>query len=97
MLTKVQRWDGSLARRMRRVLARDAQLEHDSVVEISMVDGQIVIQPVTTPNWTLVELLSGVNKDNFTVRSVRSLPWAMRSGNKHGLPSGYRRHCLDHA
>ena len=65
MRTKVQRWGNSLALRIPRAFALDAQLENDSVVDISMVDGQIIIQPVETPNWTLDELLAGINKNNI--------------------------------
>lgn len=65
MLTKVQKWGNSLALRIPKAFALDAQLEKDSVVEISIVDGQLVIKPVETPNWTLEELLSGINKDNI--------------------------------
>ena len=45
--------------------AVDAQLENDSLVEISIIDGKIVITPVPGPDWTLEELLAGINKDNL--------------------------------
>ena len=65
MLTKVQKWGNSLALRIPKAFAADARLEHDSVVEMSLVKGQIVIKPVSSPTWTLEELLSGVNKKNI--------------------------------
>ena len=65
MLTKVQRWGNSLALRIPRAFALDAQLENDSVVEISLVDGQIIVKPVSAPPWTLEELLAGINKNNL--------------------------------
>jgi len=65
MLTKVQKWGNSLALRIPKAFAHDAQLENDSMVEISLVDGQIVIKPVIKPNWTLAQLLTGVTKDNL--------------------------------
>ena len=65
MLTKVQKWGNSLALRIPKTFAHDAQLENDSLVEISLVDGQIVIKPVIKPNWTLAQLLTGVTKDNL--------------------------------
>ena len=64
MLTKVQKWGNSLALRIPKAFALDAQLENDSVVEVSLVDGQIVIKPVSAPNWTLEQLLAGVNTEN---------------------------------
>ncbi len=65
MLTKVQKWGNSLALRIPKAFALDAQLENDSVVEISFVDGQIVIKPIVTPTWTLEQLLSGIHNDNI--------------------------------
>ena len=65
MLTKVQKWGNSLALRIPKAFARDAQLENDSLVEISLVDGQIIVTPVEAPSWTLDELLVGINKKNM--------------------------------
>jgi antitoxin MazE len=65
MLTKVQKWGNSLALRIPKAFALDAQLESESVVEISLVDGQIIIKPVTAPHWSLEQLLSGVNRNNI--------------------------------
>jgi len=64
MLTKVQKWGNSLALRIPKAFALDAQLVNDSFVEISIVDGQIIITPVAAPSWTLEELLAGINKNN---------------------------------
>ncbi|MDQ3004579.1 MAG: AbrB/MazE/SpoVT family DNA-binding domain-containing protein [Chloroflexota bacterium] len=65
MLTKVQKWGNSLALRIPKAFALDAQLENDSFVEITIVDGQIIITPVVAPSWTLEELLGGINKKNI--------------------------------
>jgi len=65
MLTKVQKWGNSLALRIPKAFALDAQLENDSFVEISIVEGQIIITPIVAPSWTLEELLAGINKNNL--------------------------------
>jgi antitoxin MazE len=65
MLTKVQKWGNSLALRIPKAFALDAQLENDSVVEVSLVDGHIVIKPVATSKWSLEQLLSGVKSNNI--------------------------------
>jgi antitoxin MazE len=65
MLTKVQKWGNSLALRIPKAFALDARLEHDSVVEVTLMDGQIVIKPVANRNWSLEQLLSGIHKDNL--------------------------------
>jgi len=64
MLTKVQKWGNSLALRIPKAFAQDAQLENDSLVEISLVEGQIIVTRVEAPSWTLDELLAGVTKKN---------------------------------
>ena len=46
MLTKVQKWGNSLALRIPKAFALDAQLENDSFVEISIVEGQIILRPL---------------------------------------------------
>ena len=65
MLTKIQKWGNSLALRIPKTFALDAQLENESFVEISFVDGQIIVKPVSAPVWTLEELLAGINKKNI--------------------------------
>lgn len=65
MLTKVQKWGNSLALRIPKAFAIDAKLANDSFVEISIVDGQIIITQVVAPSWTLEELLAGINKKNI--------------------------------
>lgn len=65
MLTKIQKWGNSLALRIPKTFALDANLENDSTVEISLVEGRIVIKLVNTPQWTLEELLAGVNEINM--------------------------------
>ena len=65
MLTKIQKWGNSLALRIPKAFAVDAQLENDSVVEVLLVDGQIIIKPVARPQWSLEQLLAGVNSDNL--------------------------------
>jgi len=64
MRTKIQKWGNSLALRIPKAFALDAQLENNSVVEILLVDGRIVIKPILTPQWTLDDLLAGVTNEN---------------------------------
>jgi len=40
-------------------------LKNDSLVEISIVEGKIIVTPVSAPSWTLDELLAGITKDNL--------------------------------
>ena len=65
MLTKVQKWGNSLALRIPKAFAQDAQLENDSLVEISLVEGRIIVTPVEAPRCTLDELLAGIDNKNI--------------------------------
>ena len=65
MLTKVQKWGNSLALRIPKAFALDAQLANNSYVEMSMIKGQIIIKPVPAKEWTLDELLAGITAENL--------------------------------
>ncbi|WP_076792830.1 AbrB/MazE/SpoVT family DNA-binding domain-containing protein [Chlorobium sp. KB01] len=65
MITKVQKWGNSLALRIPKALALGTQLENDSFVELTVVDGQLIVKPVVTPGWSLEALLAGINDGNL--------------------------------
>lgn len=65
MQTKIQKWGNSLALRIPKTFASDAKLENNSLVNITLTDGQIVIEPIEQSEWTLEELLSGINENNL--------------------------------
>lgn len=65
MQTKVQKWGNSLALRIPKAFAADARLHADSLVEVALVDGQIIITPASAPTWSLETLLAGVNENNL--------------------------------
>jgi len=65
MRTKVQKWGNSLALRIPKALALDAQIENNSIVEISLREGEIIITPVPHQQWSLDELLAAVTSDNI--------------------------------
>ena len=65
MRTKVQKWGNSLALRIPKAFALDAQLENNSVVEVSLVEGRIIVKPVSAKQWSLEQLLYGVTSDNI--------------------------------
>jgi antitoxin MazE len=63
--TKVQRWGNSLAVRIPRAFAREAQLGESTPVELTLVDGKIVLAAMPDPGPTLDELLAGVTEQNL--------------------------------
>ncbi len=64
MKTRVQKWGNSLALRIPKAFAAEAGLSANDAVELSVVNGSLVIQPVAPQPCTLEELLRGVTDDN---------------------------------
>lgn len=65
MRTRIQKWGNSLAVRIPKTFATEAGIRADSAVEISLVDGRLVIEPVGGPSITLEDLLAGTDEHNF--------------------------------
>ena len=64
MTTKIQRWGNSLALRIPKLLAQDAHLKKGAPVNLSVIHGQLVIEPSPTPKYSLFDLLRSVTKKN---------------------------------
>ena len=65
MLTRVQRWGNSLALRIPKSFATEIGLSQNSSVEISFVDGRIIVVPVVKRKLTLNQLLAQVTEENL--------------------------------
>lgn len=66
MQTQIKKWGNSLAIRIPKSFAVDASLKEGTVVNISLDDNRIVIEPVVDAvEYNLEELLSEVNEDNL--------------------------------
>jgi antitoxin MazE len=65
MKTRVQKWGHSLAVRIPKSFAVEAGLRADAPVELSVVEGTLVVQPITPQPWTLEELLRGITDENL--------------------------------
>jgi antitoxin MazE len=65
MKTRVQKWGNSLALRIPKAFAAEARLAEDTPVELSLVDGKLVIRPLAQEPPTLGELLRGVTDQNL--------------------------------
>lgn len=63
MRARIQKWGNSLAVRIPKALAAEADLDQDSEVELSLVDGSLVIAPAPT-RFTLEELVAGITDEN---------------------------------
>lgn len=65
MQTKVQRWGNSLALRIPKSFAVEVGLEDEAAVDLSLVDGKLIITPLVQTNYTLDELLAQVTDENL--------------------------------
>jgi antitoxin MazE len=61
---RVQKWGNSLALRIPRPFALEVGLSENSEVEISLVDGRLVVQPLGRVHFDLAELLEKVTPSN---------------------------------
>ncbi len=65
MQARVQKWGNSLAVRIPKSFALQSHLGQDSLVEMSVENGRIILLPVSQPAMTLVQLLEGVTSENL--------------------------------
>jgi len=65
MRTRVQRWGNSLAVRIPKSFAEEVGLENDSLVELRLDQGKLVVEPSGPAAPRLEELLQGVRKGNL--------------------------------
>jgi antitoxin MazE len=65
MKTRVQKWGNSLALRIPKSFATEAGLRADAAVELSLIGGTLVVQPITPQPLTLEQLLRGITDENL--------------------------------
>ena len=65
MRVKIQKWGNSLALRIPKAFAVNAELRQGSVVDLSEKGKNITIRPVIEPEPTLEQLLTGINRKNI--------------------------------
>ena len=64
MKTRIQKWGNSLALRIPKSFAAVAGLRANGAVDLSVVDGALVIRAIAPQPLMLDELLRGVTDDN---------------------------------
>lgn len=65
MKVRVTKWGNSLALRIPKPLALEADIAEGAVVEISLADQKIIVQRTEPREYTLDELLAGITDDNL--------------------------------
>jgi len=75
MITTIQRWGNSLAVRIPKPFAAQAELSENSQVDISVDAGRIVVSP-TAKEWKIEDLLGGITARN----THKEISWGDRAG-----------------
>ncbi len=66
MMVKVLKWGNSLALRIPKAFAREIEIEENSSVNLTLVDGKISVELVSTKyEYNLDELIEQVNENNL--------------------------------
>jgi antitoxin MazE len=65
MKTRIQKWGNSLALRIPKSVAVESQLEQGMLVEVSLLDGKLLVTPLRPPAVTLEDLLQEITPDNL--------------------------------
>ena len=65
MKTQIQKWGNSLALRIPKSFAKETNIRNGSYVNLSLVRGNLVAEPLEEKEYTLNQLLSKINKDNL--------------------------------
>jgi len=65
MRVQVQKWGDSLALRIPRTFAVESHIDQGSEVELSLVEGQLIVTPIKKPAYSLEGLLEGVTEENL--------------------------------
>ena len=65
MHTRIQKWGNSLAIRIPKSFAAEVGLDQDSEVELSLLDGKLILMPITRRPVLLAALLAQITDDNL--------------------------------
>ena len=65
MQTKIKKWGNSLALRIPKLFALDANLKLNKMVDLSIEKNSIIITPIDEKEYSLEQLLKGVTKSNL--------------------------------
>jgi antitoxin MazE len=65
MHVRVKKWGNSLAVRIPKPLAEDAEVKEGTVLNLAVADGKVVATPVAKRKLSLKEMLAKVNRKNL--------------------------------
>ena len=65
MQTTIKKWGNSLALRIPKFFANNANLKINKTVDMSINKGSIIITPINEKEYSLEKLLKGISKNNL--------------------------------
>lgn len=65
MITTIRKWGNSLGVRIPKAIAHDAHVEEGMAVDIIQSEGRLILNPVTSKDYRLSDLLKKVTKKNL--------------------------------
>lgn len=65
MQTKIQKWGNSLGLRIPKSFAAEVKVEAGSTVDLSVIDGELVVKPIRRRKYELRDLLKAINSRNI--------------------------------
>ena len=65
MKARIQKWGNSLALRIPKSFAAHSNIEQGSVVDLSLDNGRMIVEPAKEQAYSLEELLARVTKKNL--------------------------------
>jgi antitoxin MazE len=74
MKTRVQKWGHSLALRIPKSFASEAGLDQDAVVDVTLVDGTLIVPPLAPSRFTREHLRAAVTADNLHTEQAMGSP-----------------------
>jgi antitoxin MazE len=73
MQARIQKWGNSLALRIPKSFALESRLEKDTLVDVSLENGKLIVTPIT-PTCTLEQLLAEITPENLHTEQDYGLP-----------------------
>jgi len=64
MKTRIQKWGNSLALRIPKAFAIESGIDQDTLVDVILRDGKLIVTPLPTSRVTLEVLLAGITDSN---------------------------------
>ena len=65
MKARIQKWGNSLALRIPKSFATHSNIEQGSVVDLSLDNGRMIVEPAKEQEYSLEEMLARVTKKNL--------------------------------